>query len=96
MASFICDAFKNSDGADGSPVLEGGPCGGNAGMNVVGDVIAEPGLELYCERFPEEELEPEPGDLRKPVAVRITVRLEGFGARVLAEGFALVKIRVKY
>lgn len=57
--------------------------------------MAEPGFELCCERLPDEELEPEPGDFLMPVDVRTTVRLEGLEL-ALPVGFALVNVRVKY
>ena len=81
MASFSWEAFWKMDTEDETSLLlfNGGPRGGKSGCWRAGDTDLETGLELYPDRFPDDELDPELRDLFRPrlVLVLVTMRLDG-------------------
>jgi hypothetical protein len=97
IASFNRLAFWNSD-LEVDEIVEGGPLGGNDGVNTLGEDMEEALAEFdpVYERLPEELELADPSGLETDVVLRVTVRLLGFETSDIAVvlGEAPVKVKV--
>ena len=98
IASFRRLAFWNKD-LDELEMVEGGPEGGNEGVDIIGDEIEEPPAdpEPVYERRPDELELAEPRGRGTEVVLRVTVRLIDFAFSAGAGSAAApVNVNVKY